>query len=102
LQKRTLPNPPEQSLGSLKTIERMLGTLISSEHAAKICTALFGIYDLRKADAHIPSDNLDDDYRRANVDRQKPTIWQGHDMLIAFVVTLKHIARIIEHSTQAV
>jgi hypothetical protein len=98
LQKGTLPQPPAKAVGSLKAVEYMLATILQAERAAQFCAALFGIYDLRKADAHIPSSDLDEDYRRANVDRRKPLVWQGHDMLLAFVVTLSNIADIVETS----
>jgi hypothetical protein len=49
----------------------------------------------------ISSSDLDEAFRRANVDLSKPLIKQGHDMLIAFVVTLKYITEVVERSTKA-
>lgn len=94
---RSLRTPPAQTVGSLRALQYRLATIIPEDKAANVCAALYGIYDLRKADAHIPSSNIEEDYLRANIKRGKPPVWQGHDMLVAFVVTLHTIAQIIEH-----
>lgn len=98
LQKTTLPNQPQKPYGSLKALEHTLGTIIPPAEAATLCSALFGIYDLRLADAHLPGRDLESAYQRANIDRTKPLIIQGHDMILAFTLSLIRIANIIEAS----
>ena len=98
LQKTTLPNPPTQRYGLLKALEHTLGTLIPPANAATFCSALFGIYDLRLADTHLPGRDLESAYQRANIDRVKPLIVQGHDIILTFTSSLIRIAAIIEAS----
>ena len=102
LQKTALPDPPKQPYGSLKALEHTLATIIPAGDAATMCSALFGIYDLRLADAHLPGRDLESAFRRANIDRTKPLIIQGHDMILALTLSLVRIATIIEASIPTV
>ncbi len=102
LQSVAITPPPDQTLGSLKALQRVLATLTTEDEATKMMAALFGIYDLRLADAHPGSSNLAAPRKRANVDELEPYTTQGRTMLIAFVVTLNDIAALIETSAEAV
>jgi hypothetical protein len=88
-----LPNPP---LKSLKALEEMVATLVTRPHARKLCAPLFGIRDLRLADAHPESGDDASALKRANVDPTAPLITQGRSMLIAFVVTVNEFAKVFE------
>jgi hypothetical protein len=83
-------------LKSLKALERALATLVSEDAARMLGRALSGIRDLRLADAHPTSSEMDDALERANIDKREPFTTQAREMLIAFVVSLSEIAEIIE------
>ena len=53
---------------------------------------LFGIYDLRLADAHIGSSKIASGKARAAVDDSSPPVMQGRQLLQSFVATLNRIA----------
>ena len=55
--------------GSLKSLENLLATQVNPNLARQIMCPLVGIYDLRHADAHLPSNEVDDALRLAKVDQ---------------------------------
>jgi len=48
------------------------------------------------ADAHVPSNDLDEAYALARVDRALPFVMQGRDLLVTCVTSLHKIADAIE------
>jgi hypothetical protein len=71
--------------GSLKSLEMLLATQIDPQDARKILGPLFGIYELRHADAHLPSREIDEALKLAKVDQQLPYVTQGYQLLCACV-----------------
>jgi hypothetical protein len=89
-------SPPKgEKWGSLKSLENVLATVIGDKDAYAALGSLHGIYNLRIADAHIPSAELDDYFELAHVDRALPFVMQGRDLLIACVTCLHAIADVL-------
>ena len=90
---RIVPPPEKEKWGSLKSLEKVLATVVREKDAHAVLGPLHGIYHLRLADAHIPSQNdLDAAYALARVDRTSPFVMQGRDLLITCVDSLHIIA----------
>ena len=96
LQKVT-PSPAGQKRGSLKSLEAVIATITTPIKARSLMTPLFGIYELRHADAHLPSSTLTDAYSMVFVDSNRPWIIQGAMMLAVVVDTLHRIAQLLAH-----
>ncbi len=78
--------------GSLKALESVLATKIPAAEAHDMMGPLFGIYELRLADAHLPSSDADAALALVGVDPLKPYVHQGHQLLHACVGTIWGIA----------
>ena len=88
--------PNKEDWGSLKSLEKVLATVTGETSAHVALGPLHGIYNLRLADAHIPSNDLDEAYALARVDRTLPFIMQGRDLLITCVISLHTIADVVK------
>jgi len=53
---------------------------------------LVGIYELRHADAHLPSNEVDEAFKLIDVDRSRPYVHQGHMMLHRVVSSIFGVA----------
>ncbi len=84
--------PDKENWGSLRSLEKVLATVIGEKSAEELLGPLHGIYNLRLADAHIASEGLDEACALAQVDRTLPFVMQGRDLLIACVTSLYRIA----------
>jgi hypothetical protein len=94
---KIVPPPDKEKWGSLKSLEKVLTTVIGGKDAHAALGALHGIYNLRLADAHVFSkDELDEAYALAHVDRALPFVMQGRDLLITCVNSLHLIADAIK------
>ena len=82
----------DEKPGSLKSLERLLATRVGADVAAAEMAPLFGIYDLRGADAHIGDGLVKSGLERARVDHAQPAVTQGRQLLEAFVETLDRLA----------
>jgi hypothetical protein len=58
---------------------------------------LFGIYDVRLADAHLPNTDADEALRRVGVDANAPFVVQGFQLLHECVGTLYNIVHVLNH-----
>lgn len=85
-----------QKLGSLKVLEKLVAKCCSKAVAKEMMAPLFGIYDLRLADAHLGSGLIASGKARANVDDTAPSAMQGRQLLKAFIDTLQEIASAIQ------
>lgn len=91
-----LPKPKDgRKPGSNKALEKLLGSLIPGNDASTMMAPLFGIYDLRLADAHLGSSNIASGKERAGVDDTAPAAMQGRQLLDTFVATLRQISAAI-------
>jgi hypothetical protein len=64
--------------------------------ARRAMSSLFGIYDLRLADAHLPPEELADAYARAGTDGASRPIFQSLPMLHMLVNALHEIATLLK------
>lgn len=81
--------------GSLKALEKLVAHHRSDAEAATMMAPLFGIYDLRLADAHLGSGKVASGLSRARVDENLPTVMQGRQMVQSFVDTIRAIAAVL-------
>ncbi len=75
-------------LGSLKALERILSASFEAPKVQQICEPLFGIYELRLADAHLPRAELGPSLQKVGVDDAVPHVLQGRHLLDSCVTTL--------------
>jgi hypothetical protein len=85
-----------EKLGSLKSLERGLGTIVSSEQARSAMTVLVGVYDLRLGDAHLPSEKLREAFGLAGVSEEEPPLFRAAHLIHNVTAALFHIAKLIE------
>ena len=79
----------EKNLGSLKSLERLISEKTDSKQAHNMLSPLFGVYDLRLADAHLASGKVDAALQNIGVNPESGFIHQGMIMIrqVAFVLT---------------
>lgn len=85
-----------EKLGSLKSLERALCTLVSSEEARSATTVLVGIYDLRLGDAHLPSEKLREAFGLAGVSEEEPPLFRAAHLINNATSALYRIAAFID------
>jgi hypothetical protein len=95
LQKLVSP-PKGMKWGSLKSLENLLATRIDPDRARAMLGPLFGIYELRHADAHLPSRESGDALSLVRVDQNAPYVTQGYQLLHACVSSIYGICQVIE------
>lgn len=88
---KVVPVPAGQKRGSLKSLESVLASVIDHSNAVSIMAPLFGAYDLRLADAHLPTSDIEDAFERVNAERNPPWIEQGARLLHAVVSCITRI-----------
>ena len=59
---------------------------------------LVGVYQLRSADAHLPSNDLDASMKLAGVDATSPPVMQGYQLVHSAVAALHRIATVIDEN----
>ena len=91
-----VPLEKGEKRGSLKSLERVLSTLIPADDARKLVAPLVGIYNLRLGDAHLAASELDEDFELAQVDRNAIPLEQGLQLLTSTLDTLTAITNVIE------
>ena len=89
-----------EKLGSLKSLERGLGTLVSSEEARSAMTVLVGVYDLRLGDAHLPSEKLREAFGLAGVSEEEPPLFRAAHLIHNVTAAIFHIAELIERNVK--
>ena len=96
-QLQAIEAPPKgECWGSLKSLEKALATKIDPADARAMLGPLVGVYELRLADAHLPSDDVDDAMRLIGVDDASPFVVQGYQLLHAAVAAIYQIGTVIE------
>jgi hypothetical protein len=85
--------------GSLKALERLVGHHRTEAEAKVIMAPLFGLYDLRLADAHLGSSNIASALERAKVDDGAPMAMQGRQLIGSFVDTIQAITNVLNSAT---
>jgi hypothetical protein len=90
------PPAKGEGTGSIKSLERVLATLSSPKQAREALTHLVGIYELRGADAHLPSGELEEAYALAGVDSAARPLEQAQQMLIRTMHVLINLYKLLE------
>src|SRR5258708_6442450 len=90
----TLPKG-DRKPGSLKELEKLVAHLRSDVEAQNMMAPLFGICDLRLADAHLGSSLVASGKARAGVDDAAPPAMQGRQLLQSFVDTLRLVTDVL-------
>lgn len=85
----------QKKLGSLKSLEQVLGRWLSTDSARKVMQPLVGVYELRHGDAHLPAKELEDSLALAGVDASTPFPRQGYTLLRNVVDAFFVIAKVI-------
>lgn len=85
----------EKKPGSMKALERLIAHHRTLTAAQAMMAPLFGIYDLRLADAHLGSSNVANGLSRASVEPKAPPATQGRQLIGSFVDTLAAITSIL-------
>lgn len=85
--------------GSMKSLERVLATITTPTDARDALTNLVGIYELRGADAHLPSAELDEAFRLAGVDKSAAPLEQGLQLLLRTMQALGRLYGLLEPPT---
>ena len=80
-------------MGSLKSLEKLIAVTEGDEKAKKLMTPLFGIYDLRLADAHLAAADLKVPLSLVKIDLSQPSVIQGFIMIDFLVWTLVQMIR---------
>ena len=94
---QTVIQPPSGGRwGSLKSLEKVLASKIEPNVARAALTPLAGIYELRLADAHLPSSEYANSFEKAGVDPDQPLVMQGRDLLHAAVDVLYRVCEVVD------
>lgn len=92
-----IPTPSwEKKWWSLKSFEKYIASFVWDDNAKEIFGPLHWIYNLRLADAHIPSSDLIEFKKLTGIDSSKPYITQGYQMIDSCVQALFTIVKILE------
>lgn len=75
--KKIVTPPNGTNWGSLKFLENVIATKSSAVTARATMTPLFGIYELRLGDAHLPSSKLEHAYKLVKIDTSAPPLDQA-------------------------
>jgi hypothetical protein len=81
---------------SLKTLENVVALEVGSPAARELMGPLFGAQELRQADAHLPTGDLEASLRLAGVDPSMPYVLQGCSLLSASVSSLHGIVEALQ------
>lgn len=77
---------------SLKSLENLLASKFGRDYVRKLIAPLVGVYELRHADAHLPSNKIDEAFQLIDVHRSLPFVHQGHMMLRQVVSSIFGVA----------
>lgn len=94
---KLVPPPAGERWGSLKSLEKYLGSIIPEIYAKRVIGPLFAIYDLRLADAHLPKSDYKTQFQLLGILEENPFVWQGYEMLHSCVSTIYKVAEIFEN-----
>jgi hypothetical protein len=85
----------DQGTGSLRSLERVLATVVSATEARKLTSNLAGIYELRLGDAHLPSSKLEDAMALTGIPPEESWLVKGAYMIHQFVSSFYSIAQVV-------
>jgi hypothetical protein len=95
----TIAAPPDKmKAGSIKHLEKILATFVTQADAAQMTAVFVGINELRQADAHLPSADLDDSIKLAGIEDLSIPLNGARQMLSHLVASLVRIAATLENA----
>lgn len=89
-----------QGTGSLRSLERVLATVVSATEARRLTSKLTGIYELRLSDAHLPSSKLDEAMTLVEIPQEDSWLFKGAYMIHQFVSSFYSIAEAVSVDSQ--
>ncbi len=95
LQKIYPPSKGER-WGSLKSLEKVIASREGEDLSKKLLSGLVSIYELRKQDAHLPSNDYKNAYKLLRIDRDAPYVMQGFQLMDACVGSIWSIGDVID------
>ena len=90
------PSPDGSHVGSIKQLQYAIETRIGEKEARDTTASLVGLNELRQADAHLPSSELDYSMKLAGIIGPGIPIMEGRQVLDTLVDTLKRIEAMFE------
>lgn len=91
----SIASPPDGvNVGSIKHLEAAVATRVEKSRAREITAVLVGINELRQADAHLPSSDLEESISLAGISETGISINEAQQMLRRLVDSLFSIAEI--------
>ena len=94
---KIVPPPKKTKWGSLKSLENLLASKIDSKTARSMMSSLVGVYELRHADAHLPSSDVEEAFDLLGIDRSLPLIHQAHQMLHSCVSSIYGVVKVMQN-----
>ncbi|WP_336490668.1 hypothetical protein [Methylobacterium nigriterrae] len=89
-------SPPKgERWGGIKSLEKLVATLIPASEARSMLTPIVGAYELRLGDAHLPSGKLQDAFAMVDIDPEAIPIEQGRQLIQAVAASLARICEMI-------
>jgi hypothetical protein len=98
---KVAPPPAKEKWGSLKSLEKYLATLVPGEEAREVMGPLFGVYELRLADAHLAASDLECSFKLAGVDHKAPPLVQGHELILSVARAIWRVGDIVRRQVVA-
>ncbi len=93
LLRQYLANRANGKWGSLKLLDSVFSARYNPDIVKKNLAPLHGIYNLRHADSHLPSENFDDAFALLSIDRRQSLISQGLQMIDSVVTCMFAVAK---------
>lgn len=87
-----IPPPKDEKWGSLKSLENLLASRYDRDLIRRVMAPLVGVYELRQADAHLPSSKIKEAFELIDLDGSQPFVHQGFQMLHQVVSSIYGIA----------
>ena len=88
--------PKGERWGSLKSLEKVLATVCTSEDARRALAPLVGTYQLRLADAHLPGCELAEAMKLVGIDGSSLALHQGQTLIANCANAAMVIASMLE------
>ena len=90
-------NPKKgKTWGQLKSLEKLVALKIGEEAAYKLISPLWGIYNLRMTDSHLPSVDISEAYSLCQINQQEPNIFQGYQLINTCVTCIYDIYKALK------
>jgi hypothetical protein len=96
--RRAASPPPGEKWGSIKSLEKAVGTLVGPAEARTLLSPFVAIYEMRLGDAHLPSKEIAKAFELARVDPNSPQIEQGRVLLAVLVEAMKKLRDTIKNN----